>query len=150
MSGAGCRPWRSSRIGAGYTEYAGALAFTAYDGSQSLDLTGSGWRGYNGVAQTVATTPGATFELTFHVGNQSSNFGFYGLPSAVEVLIDGASAGVFANADDSPADVNWKAFSLTFAAASASTTVAFMNATGSADNMAGLDGVALTEVPEPA
>ena len=133
----------------GYSEEGGTLAFTAYEGVQSLDLTGASWRGYNGVSQTVATNVGTAYELRFHVGNQTSNSINYPLASAIEVLVDGTSMGSFVNGDNDVADLNWKEFSLTFNAASTSTTIAFMNVTGSADNMAGLDAVSLVEAPEP-
>jgi hypothetical protein len=45
--------------------------------------------------------------------------------------------------------VNWKQFQVGFVTASSSTTIAFLNATPSGDNMAGLDDVVLTEIPEP-
>lgn len=136
-------------IRADYQEYAGALSFSPHGGLVSLDMTGSGNRGANGVMQTVATTAGAAMALSFWVGNQDAAFGDYMLPSAVEVFVDSVSLGVFTNADNSSADVNWKAFSVQFDAASASTTIAFVNATPIGDNMAGLDDVSLTEIPEP-
>lgn len=133
-----------------YQEYSNTLSFSAYEGVVSLDLTGSGHQGANGVQQSVATTAGAVYALSFQVGNQDSAFGGYGAGSVIEVFIDAVSAGVFANSDENPADVNWKGFSLTFTAASASTTIAFINATAAYDFMTGLDAVSLVEVPEPA
>lgn len=135
---------------ADYQEYAGTLSFSPHGGSVSLDMTGSGNRGANGVTQTVATTAGAAMALSFWLGNQDAAFGDYMLASAVEVFVDSVSVGVFSNADNNPADVNWKPFQLQFVAASSSTTIAFVNATPSGDNMAGLDDVVLTAVPEPA
>jgi len=136
-------------IRADYQEYSGALSFSPHGGLVSLDMTGSGNRGANGIMQTVATTAGAAMALSFWVGNQDAAFGSYILPSAVEVFVDSVSVGVFANADNSNADVNWKQFSVQFVASSASTTIAFVNATPIGDNMAGLDDVSLTAIPEP-
>lgn len=135
---------------ADYQEYAGTLSFSPHGGLVSLDMTGSGNLGANGVSQTIATTAGAIMALSFWVGNQDAAFGGYGLSSAVEVFVDSVSAGVFTNADNSPADVNWKQFQVQFVAGSPSTTIAFVNATPIGDNMAGLDDVVLTAVPEPA
>ncbi len=133
-----------------YQEYSNTLSFSAYEGVVSLDLTGSGHQGANGVQQTVATTAGAVYALSFQVGNQDSAFGGYGAASAIEVFINFVSAGVFSNADESPADVNWKGFSFNFTATAASTTIVFLNATPANDFMTGLDAVSLVEVPEPA
>ena len=117
---------------ADYQEYAGTLSFSPHGGLVSLDMTGSGNLGANGVTQTIATTAGASMALSFWVGNQDAAFG-----------------GVFTNADNSNADVNWKQFEVGFVAATPSTTIAFVNATPSGDNMAGLDDVVLTAIPEP-
>ncbi len=134
---------------ADYQEYAGTLSFSPHGGLVSLDMTGSGNLGANGVTQTIATTAGAAMALSFWVGNQDAAFGGYMLPSAVEVFVNSVSVGVFSNADNSPADVNWKQFQVGFVAATPSTTIAFVNATPSGDNMAGLDDVVLTAIPEP-
>lgn len=134
---------------ADYQEYAGTLSFSPHGGLVSLDMTGSGNLGANGVTQTIATTAGASMALSFWVGNQDAAFGGYSLASAVEVFVDSVSVGVFSNADNSNADVNWKQFEVGFVAATPSTTIAFVNATPSGDNMAGLDDVVLTAIPEP-
>ncbi len=135
---------------ADYQEYAGTLSFSPHGGLVSLDMTGSGNLGANGVTQTIATTAGAAMALSFWVGNQDAAFGSYTLASSVQVFIDSVSVGVFTNADNSNADVNWKQFQVGFVAASPSTTIAFVNATPAGDNMAGLDDVVLTDIPEPA
>jgi hypothetical protein len=56
-----------------YTENAGQLHFTAEHGQQSVDPTGAGNQGQNGVKQTVGTTPGTSYTLTFWVGNQDNS-----------------------------------------------------------------------------
>src|SRR5687767_10592196 len=53
-----------------FTESDPPLAFTAQDGTQFVDLTGSGNQGPNGVQQTVTTEVGTAYTLTFWVGNQ--------------------------------------------------------------------------------
>lgn len=147
--GSGFSPAAQLTLRADYQEYAGTLSFSPHGGLMSLDMTGSGNLGANGVTQTIATTAGAVMALSFWVGNQDAAFGGYTLASSVEVFVDSVSVGIFTNADNSPADVNWQQFQIGFVAASPSTTIAFVNATPSGDNMAGLDDVVLTEIPEP-
>jgi len=64
------------------------FTFQAKSGQQSLDLTG-GSNGQTGVQQTVATTPGAAYELTFHVGNVYDLGGAFGSSSTVNVYVNG-------------------------------------------------------------
>lgn len=136
-----------------YTEP--GLAFHAQHANQSLDLTGSGNQGFNGVRQTVATVSGGAYTLSFFVGNQDDTHPSYTLDSAINVLINDLLIGTFTNPNSTPGDVNWLQFSFPFAAASNFTSIAFINATTLPDNMAGLDNVALNglapgaAVPEP-
>src|SRR5271166_6714845 len=46
--------------------------FPSQDGAQWINLAGDASNDTEGVSQTVATTPGATYTLTFWVGNISS------------------------------------------------------------------------------
>jgi len=62
-----------------YTENGGQLHFSAEDGQQSVDLTGAFNQGRNGVEQTITTTPGTSYNLTFWVGNQDNSQPGYGL-----------------------------------------------------------------------
>lgn len=131
------------------------LSFPAEDGSQWLDLTGDGSNASEGVQQTVATTAGATYDLSFFVGNQVNPGGIYGTTSTVEVLVNGTPAQTVTNAlGAGGATQVWEQFGLSFVAASGSTTVEFLNRDPSTDNTNGLDNVVLTQspsstVPEP-
>lgn len=137
-----------------YYENGGAIRFTAQDGNRSLDLTGNGNQGPNGVSQTVSTTPGSGYELAFYVGNQDNSFWNYASASAISLLINGVTAGIFVNGDNSHNNLNWKKFTYDFVADTSSTTIAFINATPLSDHEAGLDNVSLVQlastVPEPA
>jgi hypothetical protein len=130
-----------------YTEP--GLAFSAQHGDQSLDLTGLGNPGFGGVQQSVATTAGATYTLTFFVGNQDDSNPNYTLDAAVNLFIDGSLTGTFVNPNSTPGDLNWLQFTVPVIAASNSTTIAFVSATPPPDNFAGLDNVSFTAVPEP-
>lgn len=59
----------------------GGYSFPAEDGNQWADLTGDGSNNLEGVEQTVATTPGVSYTLSFYVGNISG--GSFGTSSSV-------------------------------------------------------------------
>ena len=137
-----------------YTENGGQLHFTAEDGQQSVDLTGAFNQGRNGVEQTVVTTPGTSYTLTFWVGNQDNSQPSYPLASMIELDVNGTFVANYSNNDNTPNNVNWNQFSYSFTASSASTKIDFFNATPVADNEAGVDNVdlevAAAVVTEPA
>jgi hypothetical protein len=144
------------QLGPGYTETdfgpsGGLLHFTAEDGSQSLDLTGEGNQGANGVKQSFASTVGTQYTLSFFLGHQDTSADGYAGPSSLDLYIDGVLVGTFDNPDVVTQDVDWKPFQFSFAAAGASTVVAFLNATPVGNNYTGLDNVVLTAfgIPEP-
>jgi hypothetical protein len=142
-------------LGSNYTEPDNTTAQTLYfhpqAGLQSLDLTGEGNQGLtNGIKQSVATTVGLNYILTFWVGHQySTALGYEGGPGSIALYIDGQLIGPFNNSGNTLEDVNWVPFSYSFQAASDQTVVAFLNNTPYGNNYAGLDNVALTAVPEP-
>jgi uncharacterized protein (TIGR03437 family) len=131
--------------------------FPPENGLQWLDLTGTDYStGTRGITQTVATTPGANYELSFWVGNvydtaNPSSFPDgqnFGTSSSVRVEINGASAGTFTN--NAPSTVmNWQQFSLTFVASGSSTTIEFDNQDPPTDTLNGLDHVILQEITGP-
>jgi hypothetical protein len=131
----------------------GTLTFQAQSGNQSLDLTGGFNSLVGGVEQTVATSIGANYSLTFYVGNMDNNASSYTLASAVQVAITGQAAQIFSNNTNTTTHLNWALETFDFTATSTSTTIDFINATLLADNEAGLDNVQLnavsSTVPEP-
>jgi hypothetical protein len=126
------------------------LNFHPQDGLQSIDLTGEGNQGLtNGIKQSVVTTAGLNYVLTFWVGHQYSTAqGYTNGPGSIALYIDGELVGPFSNGLDTPEDVNWRQFSYGFQASSSQTVVAFLNNTPLGNNFAGLDNVTLTAVPE--
>lgn len=142
----------AATVGFLHTSYSeGGLVFNSRSGAAALELTGAGNTGPTaGVSQIVATGFG-TYRLQFYVGNASptgTNAAVYGQPSTVKLSINGGPATTFANADNTPFGINWRQFSVVFAA-TGPTNIAFLNGT-SDDNYAGLDDVTVTAVPEPA
>lgn len=132
------------------------LTFPAEDGKQWLDLTGDGSNTLEGVEQTVATTPGATYDLSYFVGNQVNPGGPYGTTSTVEVLVDGSVIQKATNSKGAGGAVQvWQQFATSFVAASSSTNIEFLNLDPPTDNTNGLDNVVLTpgtsttSTPEP-
>jgi choice-of-anchor C domain-containing protein len=139
------------------TTYASeCCSFPAEDGTQWLDLTGDGSNTLEGVQQTVATTPGTTYDLSFWVGNTYDPGGVYGTTSTVDVRLGGADGtllGAFTNSSTTTGTLVWEQFNTSFTATGSSTTLDFLNADPESDNSNGLDNVSLTvgtsAVPEP-
>ena len=111
-------------------------------GQQWLDLTGDGSNSATGVQQTVATTIGTAYTLTFYVGNAYG--GGFLTTSTVNVFINGAQTFDITNlAGEGLTYIVWQKYTTTIVATSAQTTIAFMNGDGPDDNVNGLDGITL-------
>ncbi len=139
-----------SLINVNYTEdFSGnILHFTPAEGAQSVDLSGPSNEGPIGVQQTVATTAGDAYVLSFSLANQDDSYGLYSRPSELEVYIDGVSQGTFKNNRNTANDLTWRKFRLHFTAATGATTIQFINRTPSDDNECGLDAVSLVPAGE--
>ena len=129
--------------------------FPAEDGSQWLDLTGDNINSVEGVEQTVATTAGTQYVLSFWVGNAYDPGGGFGTTSTVDVRLGGLSGtllGAFTNSSTTMGTQVWQKFTTMFTATGSSTTLDFLNADPSNDNNNGLDNVVLvaTGPPTPA
>ena len=126
--------------------------FPAESGVQWLDLTGdlSNQMG-EGVTQTVATTPGQVYQLSYWLGNVTAPG--YGTTSTASITINGTVTFTDTNSTVSPTLLVWQQFTHTFTAAGTSTTIGFLNEDPSSDNSNGIDNVVLTPVmssiPEP-
>ncbi len=131
------------------------VAFTAQDGIQWLDLTGFNINSTEGVSQTVGTTIGNRYQLSYFVGNTTGG-GIFGTTSTVNVSVNGVPTFSDTNSTVSPAAQNWQQFTHTFVATGASTILALLNGDPVSDNNNGLDNVVLLDlgpavgaVPEP-
>src|SRR5882724_10956401 len=121
------------------------FTFPAQDGVQWLDLTGLNSNTTDGVQQTVATTPGALYDLSFFVGNISNPGGLFGTTSTVGVQINGGPVVSFPNCGGvGSTSLVWQQFTLPFTATAATTSITFINQDPSGDNNNGLDNVSLT------
>lgn len=117
--------------------------FSAKDGWQSLDLTGSS-DSPTGVSQTVATVPGVTYQLFFWVGNVFDPTGPCGVSSTVDVLVNGAQVLAAENTQGTGMTVPaWQAFGLLFTATSTQTVIEFLNADPPSDSSNLIDNVSL-------
>ena len=148
------------QLGNGYTEpdfgNGKTLHFFAQDGTQSLDLTGEGNEGYNGVKQSISSITGDEYRVSLYVGHQYSQAPGYGngtlIPASVDFYIDGLFVQTFTNSNDTPQNVTWQKFVYNFTAADILTTFAFISSTPLGNNYAGLDNVLVQDtstVPEP-
>jgi hypothetical protein len=119
------------------------FTFPAAGGSQWLDLTGNS-NTVTGVQQTVATTAGTAYTLTFYIGNVDDPGGILGVSSTVNVLVNGKQVFTGTNSKGTGESKQvWQKFATTITAASGHTTIAFMNGDSPSDNSNGLDLVSL-------
>ncbi|HUL64852.1 MAG TPA: DUF642 domain-containing protein [Burkholderiaceae bacterium] len=127
---------------------------TASDGSFFLDLTNyQPGAPFAGISQTIVTTPGATYSLTFDLGSSTQ----WGVPDSITATVGGTSQTFLS--PSTGIDI-WTHESLTFVASSAATTLVLQGASGF--NLIGLDNTDIEfvsgpgpgpgpgEVPEPA
>lgn len=136
------------------------ISFPAHSSAQWLDLTGLNSNGAEGVAQTVATIPGQSYDLSFWVGNVFDPNGIFGTSSTVNIGVTGVPGFSVTNSLNGGASQVWEQFARTFTATSSTTTLDFINGDPSNDNTNGLDDVSLVasgtpvppgpSVPEPA
>ena len=118
----------------------GCCTFPARKGHQFLDLTGGGSNAAAGVQQTVPTTPGGRYTLTFGLGNVVDPSGVFGTKSTVKVLLNGSPLSTD-TATGGATVLFWTTFTIHLTAPTASTTIAFVNGDGPADNVDAIDTV---------
>jgi choice-of-anchor C domain-containing protein len=124
----------------------------AYDGLQSVDLSGTPGPIGTNISQTFATVPGQAYLLTFAYAN---NADFPPLTATADVEVTGLGTLLsesITHSNSTRANMDYLIFSGTFVADSTSATLSFTH-TGSTgiDNFQGivLDAVSVTQVPEP-
>jgi len=138
----------------------GGVSFVAEDANQWMDLTGFNDNSTEGVTQTIATTAGHLYELSYFIGNTTGG-GIFGTTSTVNVSINGVPTFSDTNSTVSPTTLAWQKFTHDVVASGTSLTVTLINGDPSTDNSNGLDNVVLldlgpstlpptTEIPEPA
>ena len=129
------------------------FGLSASDGSYFLDLTNyQAGAPFAGMSQIIATTPGATYALSFDLGGST----FWGRPDSLTASAAGTSQ-TFATGAASTAHPNndWYHETMSFVATSASTTITLQGQAGF--NYIGLDNADVefvsggpAPVPEPA
>ena len=116
-------------------------------GVQWMDLTGN-TNSATGVQQRITTTPSATYLLTFFVGSAYDPTGQLGTSSTVHLLIDGSDVASFTfKAKPGSTAQQWRKFSTEFVAATAATTIAFINGDPPNDTDNGVDVVSVGLAP---
>jgi hypothetical protein len=120
----------------------------AEDGTISIDLTGyEDAPPYGGVTQSIATTPGTRYSLSFWIGQQNDVSDLVG-PVGVTASAGTASQN-FINTSPA-AGQQWEQFSLPFTASSSSTLISLTGLSTAGGDYIGLDNVSVSAVPEPA
>jgi hypothetical protein len=131
-----------------YSEPGNAVtAFNAQEGLNSVDLNGAFNQGFaSGVRQTIPTSAGATYRVSFYVGRADGNH-LYATPSTVDLSIDSGARLSFTNSNSTPNALNWQQFTWDFVATGSSTVLDFFNGQVT-NNFSGLDNVSVNGVPE--
>jgi len=143
----------------GWTISAGTVdvyrdTWPAFQGHQSLDLSGSPGPPGTAIFQSFATVPGESYLLSFRYAN---NTGVSFATGRVEILGMGGNDlinDLLTHAGSTPADMNYLLYSQTFTANSATTTLRFTHLGSSVPDFGGLalDDVRAAStgvVPEP-
>lgn len=123
-----------------------AYWWQAAEGNQSLDLNGLA---PGTISQSIPTTIGASYTLSFMMaGNPYGGSG----PAVKQVRVAAGTTTVDLSFDvtgKTPADMGWRAESLTFTASSASTVISFTSLSGGSGGVA-LDKIVVeSNAPEP-
>jgi hypothetical protein len=118
------------------------FSFPAQAGNQWLDLTGVS-NTATGVTQSIPTVSGATYILSFWVGNVYDPGGIFGTTSTVDVSVDGTQIKAATNSKMGTTQM-WKKFKVHFTATSTSTSISFLNGDPSNDTNNGLDAISVT------
>ena len=133
------------------------ITFNAEQGNQWIDLSGiTSTAQSSGVSQTIATTIGDAYLLTFYVGSTTDAGHTTFFPSTVDLSIDGGARVHYTNTDTPPTTfVDWKLFTVDFMATTSMTNLQFLNGDASNNNVTALDNIQLVDVssaapiPEP-
>lgn len=114
----------------------------AQSGNMFLDLSDySAGAPFGGIQQTLSTTPGYKYAVSFWLGSSTA----WGRPAALTVSAAGQSA-TFTSANIG-SNNDWQRFSFSFVANSAATVLSFVGASGV--NYIGLDNVDVTATAVP-
>jgi hypothetical protein len=116
--------------------YSGNFGLTAQDGNYFLDLTGfQDGPPYGGVSQTISTSAGNSYSLSFYLGSSS----YWGLPDGIDVFIDGSLLPLASFTSTLTGTNNWEQETTSFTAAGPLTTISLIGNSGIA--YIGLDNV---------
>lgn len=132
-----------------WIEAGNPFGLSAQDGSRFLDLTAyNPGAPFGGVSQTISTTVGQEYALSFYLGSYTARWG--GPPVSILASAGGASQ-TFTVSTTSTAST-WTPFSMLFTATSTSTPITLTGAAGL--NYIGLDNVSVDPsggptTPEP-
>jgi choice-of-anchor C domain-containing protein len=150
VSGAGLPGWTIAPGGA-TVDVINTGYWPAFDGNQSLDLSGSPGPIGTNIPQTFATVPGQTYTLSFAYANNADSL----LTATADVEVEGLGtllSAMITHSNSTRPNMNYLLFSGSFVADSTSATLTFTHTGPNANQGIVLDAVDVTqvEVPEPA
>jgi hypothetical protein len=124
------------------------ITFQAHDGEQWIDMAGvTSNASSSGVTQSVPTTIGGLYELSFYVGSAQASPFF--AAATVDLSINGGPRVPFHNPIAPSNMLNWQQFIVPFVATSSSTNLTFYNGSASNNFLSALDNVVIEGIPEP-
>lgn len=127
------------------------VLFNPHSGNQFVDISGFLNTMSDGIEQTVSTSIGQAYILSFYLGRSDI---LDPIGAILDLSINGGARVSYTNSDLTFNGMNWKQFSVNFTATSTSTTLSFFNGIPAGRGfVVGLDSVSLNEaimdVPEP-
>ena len=125
----------------------GSFGLIAQDQRYFLDLTGyaDGNGGYFGVKQTIATTPGTQYLLSFYLGSDPR----YGLQDGLTATASaGPTSATFTSTNDGLTQNLWQLETMLFTATGTSTDITLLGASAN-NSYIGLDNVTVDPTPLP-
>jgi hypothetical protein len=102
------------------------------------------------VTQTIATTAGTNYSVSFYVGSALDTQNGFFFPATVDLSIAGGARTSYFNPATPSNMLDWKFFSAGFTATGPSTTITFFNGGASNNFLNALDNVSVEAIPEPA
>jgi hypothetical protein len=123
---------------------------TALDGSKFIDLQdpGNSPAPFGGVTQSIATSVGQPYRLSFYIGALENNSFDPNLGGPVTIRASaGATSADFTFEPLANSGMQWMPFDLGFTATSGITAISLLSIAG--ENFHGIDNVSVTAVPEP-
>ncbi len=138
--------WTTATAELAWVDDANTLSAATPFGTHSLDLTGyHDSLPYGGISQTIATTAGKNYRLSFALGSQEDNAAYRGKKNLTVSIDSRSQSFTFAPSGEGS---QWGIFTLYFNADSTATALAFHGSDSIGGAYLGLDNISVVHVAE--